>query len=190
MLKKNSVAVVLAVAGLMIGASASAQVYVGGSLGQAKTNVDCAGTTKCDKISATSKIFGGYNIDKNFAIEASYDWLGKIGAQTKEAGVTADHEIKAKSFELAGVVKHDFTDELSGFAKLGVARVTADGKSSLAGSKYTYDTSSTQPVIGLGLNYKISKEVALRGEFESRRVKLFDEKARVNTFTVGAQYSF
>ena len=31
MLKKNSVAVVLAVAGLMIGASASAQVYVGGS---------------------------------------------------------------------------------------------------------------------------------------------------------------
>lgn len=190
MLKKNSVAVVLAVAGLMIGASASAQVYVGFGSGQARTNVDCTGTTKCDKISSSTKIFGGYNIDKNFAVEASYAWLGKIGAQTKEGTVTADHEIKAKSFELVGVAKHDFTDELSGFAKLGVARVTADGNSSLAGSKYTYDTSSTQAVVGLGLNYKISKELALRGEFDSRSVKLLDEKARVNTFTVGAQYSF
>lgn len=190
MLKKNSVAVVLAVAGLMIGASASAQVYVGGSLGQAKSSVDCKDASKCDKISSTYKVFGGYNIDKNFAVEASYSNLGKLKAVTKEGSLTANHEVKAKSFELAGVAKHDFTDELSGFAKLGVARVTADATSSLAGSSYKGDTTSTQAVLGLGVNYKISKEFALRGEFESRRVKLFDEKARVNTFTVGAQYSF
>lgn len=190
MLKKKSLAVVFAVAGLVAGASASAQVYVGGSAGQAKSNVDCSDTLKCDKISSTYKVFGGYNIDKNFAVEASYSSLGKLKAVTKEGSLTANHEVKAKSFELAGVAKHDFTEELSGFAKLGVARVTADASSSLAGSTYKGDTTSTQAVLGLGVNYKVSKEVALRAEFDSRRIKLFDEKARVNTFTVGAQYSF
>jgi predicted porin len=42
----------------------------------------------------------------------------------------------------------------------------------------------------LGLTYKVSKDIALRGEFESRRVKLGGEKDTVNNFSVGVQYSF
>ena len=42
MLKKSLLVSTLAVAGLLIGASASAQnVYVGGTVGQAKWNDDC-----------------------------------------------------------------------------------------------------------------------------------------------------
>ncbi len=191
MLKKNWLVSVLAVAGLMIGASASAQVYVGATAGQAKWNDDCKGTTKCDTTSTGYKLFGGYNIDKNFAVEASYFSLGKINANGTVGQVNASAEVKGTGFEIAGVAKHDFTENFGGFAKLGLARVKADANSVVPGwAHFSQDTTSTQPVLGLGLTYKVSKDIALRGEFESRRVKLGGDKDTVNNFSVGVQYSF
>lgn len=191
MLKKNLLVSILAVAGLMIGASASAQVYVGATAGQSKWNDDCKATTKCDTSSTAYKVFGGYNIDKNFAVEASYFSLGKISATASVGQTTASAEVKGNGFEIAGVAKHDFTEEFGGFAKLGVARVKADANSVVPGlASFSQDTTSTQPVFGLGVTYKISKEIALRGEFESRRAKLGNDKETVNNFSVGVQYSF
>lgn len=191
MLKKNWLVSVLAVAGLMIGASASAQVYVGATAGQTKWNDDCKGTTKCDTTSTGYKLFGGYNIDKNFAVEASYFSLGKINANGTVGQVNTSAEVKGTGFEIAGVAKHDFTEQFGGFAKLGLARVKADANSVVPGwAHFSQDTTSTQPVLGLGLTYKVSKDIALRGEFESRRVKLGGDKDTVNNFSVGVQYSF
>lgn len=189
MLKKNWVVAFLATASLMMGASASAQMYAGASVGQSKSNIDCAGTLKCDKTATAYKIFGGYQIDKIFAIEGTYFDLGKNRAELKYNGVTTSNTVKSSGFELAGLAKYDFTEDLSGFVKLGVARVSADASSSAVG-KFNVSTNSTQAVYGVGMNYKLTKDVALRAELESRRSKLFDETARVNTLTVGAQMSF
>lgn len=192
MLKKNLFVSLLLLAGLGIGASASAQVYVGGTVGQSKWNVDCNQSgVSCDKTTNSYKIIGGYNIDKNFAVEASYFSLGKVKANAAIGAVNASAEAKGTGFEVAGVLKHDFTEEFGGFAKLGVARVSVDTKANVPSVfSLSEDTTSTQPVLGLGLTYKVSKEIALRGEFESRRVKIGDEKNTVNNFSVGVQYTF
>jgi OOP family OmpA-OmpF porin len=191
MLKKNLLVSILAVAGLMIGASASAQVYVGATAGQSKWNDECKGTTKCDTTSTGYKVFGGYNIDKNFAVEASYFSLGKISAAANVGQINAKAEVKGSGFEIAGVAKHNFTEEFGGFAKLGLARVKADANSVVPGlASFSQDTTSTQPVLGLGVTYKVSKDIALRGEFETRRAKLGNDKETVNNFSVGVQYSF
>jgi OOP family OmpA-OmpF porin len=191
MLKKNLLVSILAVAGLMIGASASAQVYVGATTGLSKWSDECKGATKCDTTSTAYKVLGGYNIDKNFAVEASYFSLGKISAAVNVGQVNANAEVKGSGFEIAGVAKHNFTEEFGGFAKLGVARVKADANSVVPGfARFSQDTTSTQPVLGLGVTYKVAKDIALRAEFETRRVKLGNEKDTVNNFSVGAQYSF
>lgn len=192
MLNKNLLVSMIMVAGLAVGASASAQVYVGGTVGQSKWNVDCkeAGVT-CDKSTNAYKLVGGYNIDKNFALEASYFSLGKMQANAKIGTVNATAEAKGTGFELAGVLKHDFENGFGAFAKAGVARVKADMSASVPSTfKLSDSTTSTQPVLGLGLTYAVSKEIALRGEIESRRIKIGTDKNTVNTVSLGVQYAF
>ncbi len=196
MLKKNLVVSLLALAGALVGVSASAQtapsqMYVGGTVGQSKWMDDCKGTTSCDTTSTAYKLIGGYNVDKNFALEASYFSLGKISATATTGSMTGSVEAKATGFELAGVVKQNFTDDFGGFAKLGLARISADATAKVPGVLFaSEDTSSTQPVFGLGLTYNMTKELALRAEFETRRVKLGADKDTVRNFSVGMQYSF
>jgi OOP family OmpA-OmpF porin len=197
MLKKNLLISMLAVAGLMVGASASAQsttqgqTYVGITAGQSKFSDDCKGTTTCDTKDTAYKLFGGYNFDKNFAIEASYFSLGKASATATVGTTTAKADVKATGFEIAGVVNHEFATDFSGFAKLGLARVTADVSGSAAGIYgASRSDSSVQPVFGLGLTYKISKEIALRTEFETRKVKFDGDKETVRNVSVGVQYTF
>ena len=191
MLKNKFLVAVIATAGIMISAGASAQVYVGGTIGQSKWNDDCKLTTKCDTTSSAYKLLGGYNLDKNFALEASYFSLGKLKATANVGGANANISVEGTGFEFAGIAKTDFTEEFGGFAKLGVARVKADANSVVTGfGKYSQDTTSTQPVLGLGLTYKITKELALRGEFEMRRMKLGTDKENVRNLSVGMQYAF
>lgn len=192
MLKKKLFASLMMVAGFAMAATASAQVYVAGTVGQSKWNADCNQTgVSCDKTSNSYKLIGGYNIDKNFAIETSYFSLGKMKATASAAGVTGFAEAKGTGFEVAGVVKHDFNQDFGGFAKLGVSRVSVDTTANVPSLLSLSDnTHSTQPVLGFGLTYKVSKEIALRGEVETRRVKIGDEKSSVNNFSVGVQYTF
>ncbi|MBR7776938.1 outer membrane beta-barrel protein [Undibacterium rugosum] len=195
MLKNKLISAGLVAAGLLLSAAASAQVYVGGTVGKAKWNNDCSGTSTCSTNANTYKLLGGYNINNTFAVEGSYYSLGTIDASYRDATTSATGSLKAKAFELAGIAKYDFTNELTGFAKLGVASVKTEGSASanvagLGSFAGSGSTTSTQPVFGLGLTYKLTKELALRGEFETRKVKFGDDKSAVNNLSVGLQYAF
>ncbi|WMW81604.1 outer membrane beta-barrel protein [Undibacterium cyanobacteriorum] len=192
MLKKSLLVGAVSLAAMLASGVASAQnVYVGGTVGQAKWNDDCKAVSKCDTKSNAFKLIGGYNFDKNFAFETSLFSLGKITASAPLGNAIASAEVKASGIDFAGVAKADFTDEFGGFVKLGVSRVTTSAKGNVGNLLgFSDDTTSTQPVGALGLTYKVSKDLALRGEFETRRVKLGSEKENVNTFSVGMQYSF
>lgn len=192
MLKKSLLIGAVSLAAMLSSGVASAQnVYVGGTVGQAKWNDDCKAVSKCDTKSNAFKLIGGYNFDKNFAFETSLFSLGKISASAPLGNTIASAEVKASGIDFAGVAKTDFTEEFGGFVKLGVSRVTTSAKGNVGNLLgFSDDTTSTQPVGALGLTYKVTKDLALRGEFETRRVKLGSEKENVNTFSVGMQYSF
>ncbi len=189
MLKKNLIVAALAVAGLMVGVSASAQTYVGGTVGTARLSYDCPTTVSCDKNATAYQLFGGYSIDKNFAVEASYFSAGtyKIAGVSSAKAFGAD--AKADGYAISGVAKFDVTDEFAIFGKLGWARSTtkAEFTSGLTGSD---KSSSTDPVIGFGVTYKFSKELALRAEFDSFRDRINSQKHTANALTVGVQYAF
>jgi len=190
MLKNKLVIALLATAGLMLSAAASAQVYVGGDIGKAHWSEDCSGTTSCSTGSSTYKLFGGYNINDKFAVEGSYFSLGTVDGNANVAGTQNSYSLKGTGFELAGVYNQTFTDKLSGFAKAGVARIKVENNyvdQNIGGSD---SETSTAPVFGLGLNYKLTNQIALRGEFETRKVKYDGEKEAVNNFSVGMKYSF
>ena len=192
MLKKSLAIGALSLTALLATGVASAQnVYVGGTVGQSKWNEECRSFTKCDTKGTAIKLVGGYNFNKNFAFETSLFSLGKIDASLPLSNSIVGSESKGGGIDFSGVAKVDFTDEFGGFLKLGVARTSTTTKRTFANNTlFSQDSTTTQPIGALGLTYKVAKDWALRGEFETRRVKLGAAKENVNTFSVGMQYSF
>ncbi|MFZ6727079.1 outer membrane beta-barrel protein [Undibacterium sp. MH2W] len=190
MLKNKLVIALLATAGLMLSAAASAQVYVGGTLGKAQWSDNCSGLSSCDTNTSTYKLFSGYNINDKFSVEGSYYSLGTINASGNVAGTQTSASLKGTGFELAGIYNQAFTDKLSGFAKAGLTRVKVENNFVAQNVSGSDSQSSTAPVFGVGLDYKLTSQLALRGEIETRKVKYDGEKEAVNNISVGLKYNF
>ncbi|MBC3936615.1 outer membrane beta-barrel protein [Undibacterium rugosum] len=193
MLNNKLLRAVCVAAGLLMSAAASAQVYVGATVGKSQWRNDCNGTSMCSNTSDTYKVFGGYNINSTFALEGSYYSLGATERSVQNQFGSYYHKLKASAFELSGIAKYDLTNELTGFAKLGVATIKEENAVDntylgFGRSAGTFSQNSTQPVLGLGLTYKLSKELSLRGELETRKVK-YGSKS-VSNLSVGLQYAF
>ena len=192
MLKKTLFSSLLLISSLSITPAASAQFTIGGTTGSAKWSSECnKGSVQCDKNAKAFKIFTAYELDQNFAIEASLFSLGKLKVNTKTATGKSYTTADATGFELAGVLKQNITEDFATFGKIGVARVSV-GTNDNAPLLFfmASETTSTQAVGGLGLTYHISKKFALRGEFEIRRTKLGNEKNTIHNVSAGVQYRF
>lgn len=100
--------------------------------------------------------FGGYQFHRNFALEAGYTDHGKL----KPDG--AGQNLDATSASLAAVGIVPFTDRFSGYAKAGFNRWDADAD--VPGIGRVSDD-GTDPTYGLGLQYRFTDTVALRGEY-------------------------
>lgn len=148
-------------------------------------DVDCAGTTSCDKNDTSFKLYGGYNINPNFAIECGYTSLGKASASIG----TLRADLKASGFEIAGVGKFPAAQNLELFVKLGLSVMT--GEAMIFGPvSGTAEEDSAELLAGFGLSYNINKQTAVRAEYETRNVKFPGDKATVGNFTVGVTFNF
>ncbi|KPF70435.1 hypothetical protein IP84_01505 [beta proteobacterium AAP99] len=156
--------------------------YVGATAGVSRFSGDCTGTTSCDRNGTAFKLYGGVNFNEIFGAELSYSDLGKA----KAAVGPFSGEIKARAFDVAGTARFPVTNDVSVFGKLGMSNIRAKG-SALG---FSESDTSWQPVAGVGVNWNLSKEFALRAELENRRYKLGGEKDTINTLSVGAQMNF
>jgi opacity protein-like surface antigen len=165
MLMKSAAAVMALSAALLSGA-ASAQLqprsfYAGANLGQSKAQRWClgAGSTSCDDTSAALKLFGGYQLDETFAIEAGYVHLGTFKAN---AGGASD-EAKAQALEASIVATWPVAPRLGLFGRIGTYRANVRETTSFIG---TSSNNNTDLTFGLGVRYDISPKLALRGEWQ------------------------
>ncbi|NLW96685.1 outer membrane beta-barrel protein [Luteimonas wenzhouensis] len=122
--------------------------------------------------------FGGYQFHRNFALEAGYTDHGKL----KPDG--AGQNLDATSASLAAVGIVPFTDRFSGYAKAGIQRW--DLKRTLPDLTGTGKGDGTDPLYGLGLQYRFTDAVALRGEY----VRSEFEDADVDTAQVQVRFDF
>lgn len=98
---------------------------------------------------------------------------------TFENGVSA----KTRALGLRGTAGYDLSDAVRVFGKLGVARVTHSGSSFATQNE-------TRPTLGLGVSYDISKNLAVRGDFDHFVKKSGSNWKALNYVGVGLQYSF
>ena len=142
------------------------------------------------------KLYGGYQLNKNFAIEGGYFDLGKFGytATTVPAGtLTGDIKVKGLNLDLVGIVP--LTEKFSVFGRAGLNY--AEAKDTFAGTGAVRVTNpnpskkGTNYKVGLGVQYAITEALAVRGEAERYRVDdAVGNKGHIDLLSVGLIYRF
>jgi len=164
--------------------------YAGITVGQTDVkDVDCGGLS-CDKKDTAFRILGGYQINRNFAAELGYHDLGKV--TFSGSGVSAN--IKANVWELVGIGAYPFANQFSGYGKLGAYHGEAKLSASIAGlGSGSLKETNTDLTFGLGVQYDVSRELGIRGEWQRYKNTGGDNvggKSDVDVLSIGAIWRF
>ena len=142
------------------------------------------------------KIFGGYQLNKNFAIEGGYFDLGKYGftATTLPAG-TLNGNIRLRGLNLDTVGILPITDKLSALGRVGLnyaqARDSFSGTGSVNVTNPNPSKRGMNYKLGLGLQYAFSESLGMRAEVERYRVNdAIGNKGHIDLVSVGLVYWF
>jgi opacity protein-like surface antigen len=147
-------------------------------------NIPGATAGSSDGYKAGGKIFGGYDLDKTWGVEAGYTDFRSSSFDYTVGGVPGHVESDGHSVYLAGKATAAMNDQFGVFGKLGVAQ----NKASMSGSVSASD-SKTEAYGAIGAQYNLNKQVALTLEYE-RYGKSKDFGAKADAWTVGARYNF
>ncbi len=202
----------LASLGVLLAAPALAQdtshYYGGVSVGQSKTEVDANGVTSgllpgvsaasstTDEKDTAYKLFGGYQFNRNLAIEGGYFNLGNnsFNAVTTPAGTLAG-ETKAQGINLDLVGTLPLTERFSALARIGAHHTWSKSTFSGTGAAAAVASSSKRDdggyKVGLGLQYELNPSMWIRGELERYRFKdAVGERANVDLLSVSLVFPF
>lgn len=143
------------------------------------TNVDS------DGYKASGKIFGGYEFDQNWGVEAGYTDFRNANVNYSSNGTNGTGKTKGSSYYVAGKYNMPVNDQFSVYGKLGLEHSERKLESAALNLKDT-DTGAYGAV---GLQYNLNQQVALTAEYE-RYGKTKTVGAKADVWTVGARYSF
>ncbi|MEQ1535942.1 MAG: OmpA family protein [Burkholderiaceae bacterium] len=200
----------LAALGSLISVTAFAQddyspsyAYGGIALGQSQARIDeprisarlaaegasRSGMTK-NETDMVYKIFGGYQFNRNFAVEAGYFNLGKFdfNSTTVPAG-TYNGQIKLQGANVDLVATLPLTQRWSALGRAGIqyanARDTFQSTGAVRIPNATPSKNAVNYKIGAGVQYEVNPSLFVRGEVEHLRVNdAIGNRGGVNMYTV------
>lgn len=156
---------------------------VGGQIGQSKIKLDCPAGVSCDDTDTAFRIFGGYNINKNFGVELGYADLGKVTVSA--LGISGD--VKATAWDIMAVGTLPLGSNFDLYGKLGW--YFADSKTS--GSIGGGSESNNDLTYAFGGAYNFNKNLAVRLEWQQyKSVGSDSDNGDVDVIAVGVVYKF
>ncbi|WGG50367.1 outer membrane beta-barrel protein [Rugamonas sp. DEMB1] len=159
--------------------------YVGAGLVGSRYKFDVPNSSSTDDRSGSKvsgKLFAGYNLDKNWAVEGGYTDFGKNTYNYTKNGVTGKIESKSNSLYLAGKYSQPINEQFAVFGKLGVAR----NSNKINGNK----GDKTGLYASVGGEYAINKNVSLSLEYEHYGKNESDLGRKNGAITGGLRYNF
>ena len=177
------------------GAVSAAQAegpYVGVGVSTVQHNYSISGTTggDTDKYKTNGKLFGGFDFDKTWGVEAGYVDFRSAGRNFTVGSANGSVSGDGNSFYVAGKATAPINDQFSVFGKLGIARNKTSISASGLGLSGSGSDNKTEAYGGLGAQFNISKQVALTLEWErfGKKPDLGVNKSSV--WTAGARFNF
>jgi OOP family OmpA-OmpF porin len=158
-------------------ANTAPKSYIGLGAATADTN---------DGYKTSAKIFGGYEFDQHWGVEAGYTDFRKSNLNSFENGKIYSANSDGYGTYVAGKYTAPINDQFSAYGKLGVAYSKRDFDSASGLSFSQHDTGA---YAGVGVEYKLNQNVSLNAEYE-RYGKDKDFGAKADVWTAGVKYSF
>lgn len=181
--------------------------YTGTNIGQSRAKVDDARiTTQLVGVGSASiiddnrdtayKLFGGYQINKYFALEAGYFDLGQFGYTAAAPAGTLIGNIRLKGINLDAVGILPLTEKFSTFGRVGLNYAETKDNFSNTGAvpaptNPNPSTRDTNYKVGLGLQYAFTESLRMRVEAERYRINdAVGNKGNIDLISVGLVYRF
>lgn len=203
----------LAVLGTLSGSWAVAQdettgPYIGGSVGQTRAHFNNDSITSrlaSQGLAVQSmtgqnngtgfKAFGGYQFNRNFAVEGGYFDLGRSNYTFNTLGGTfsGDTTVRGLNLDLVGIAP--LTDRFSVLGRVGAAYAQSRANFASTGTVLPNGSptsrNGTDLKLGLGLQYAITDALGIRAEIERYRVNdPVRNRGFINMASVGLVYRF
>ena len=138
--------------------------YLGGSLGQSEVEIEgCGGGVSCDEKDTAWRILGGYQINRNFAVELAFHQFGDASA----SGPGGRIDFESNAFELVGLGALPIGSQFSVYGKAGLYRgeTKVTGSTVLTGPLDIKET-NTDLTYGIGAQYDINRQLGVRAEWQ------------------------
>jgi len=188
--------------------------YVGGNIGQSRAKIDDVRITSSllgGKFTTTSiiddnhdtgyKLFGGYQFNKNFSVEAGYFDLGQFGytatvtTPLPATPGTLTGQIRLKGINIDAVGILPITENFSAFGRVGLnyaqARDSFTGTGSVTVLNPTPNKNDTNLKLGLGIGYDFTKSLGMRAEVERYRINdAVGNRGDIDVISLGLIYRF
>lgn len=177
--------IVALIAGAAAMSAAQAQTTTPGhaylGVGVASADHEDGNGFESDGWKASGKIFGGYEFNQNWGVEAGYTDFRKADVN----GVTGRGETKGYGYYVAAKATAPINEKFGVYGKLGLQNSQRELNTPLLNVK----DHATDAYGAVGVQYNVNQQVALTAEYE-RYGKSKDFGATANVVTVGARYSF
>lgn len=181
--------IIALIAGAAAMSAAQAQnAYVGAAVSTSDTNYRIGSGAGVDGgYKGSGKIFGGWELNDRFGIEAGYTDLRDAESTYAIGNSTGRVSVDGSRSYLAGKASLPLNEQVSFYGKLGVGYSKVDV--STTAPSINWEDSKTEAYGALGAQYKLNQNVALIAEYE-RYGKKKDFGAKADTWTIGAKYAF
>jgi OOP family OmpA-OmpF porin len=169
----------------------------GGAIDATLARQGLAASSSLDHHGTSYNLFAGYEFTPHFAVEGGYVHLGKFNfssAVAAPAAATVSGRYEANGVDAAAVGILPFADKWSVFGKAGLlyAKTSLEAGSSGAAAVSSAHHWSTGPLLGAGVGYDLTRNVALRAEWD-RYFRVGDAstgRGDIDQYTVGVAYRF
>jgi OOP family OmpA-OmpF porin len=183
--------------------------YAGANVGQSKATIDearissgllgsglVAGPFNNTERDRGFKLFGGYQVNKYFSVEAGYFDLGRFGfATTTTPTGTLSGDMRVKGLNLDAVGTLPITEKFSAFGRIGVAYARTEDSFNGTGAVNVLNPNpsarDTNLKVGLGVQYAFTDALSVRAEIERYRINdAVGNKGDVDLASLGLVYRF
>jgi OOP family OmpA-OmpF porin len=175
-------------------AIADQNFYMGGSIGRSQTNISGSEAYRLSGPGVlTYKVYGGYKFNQYFGSELQYTRLGSGFNFRNNIDTATLGSVSRHALSLSAVGFAPLTEQFTLLGKVGVVRTIhrTSGDAITAG----YGNGQTGRLLGAGAEYMMTKQLALRAEYEYmalRKPKNILEQAQFsqNLMSLGVRYQF
>lgn len=166
------------------------EVSIGAGAGIDRGKTDCVALYACDHSSAHAKLFAGYAFTNGLELQAlAFDAGHFDGGDTTPLGTAFGGRFKVNGVGVAAGYRWRFAPDWSLKGQLGVAQVRTRFEYSAPFSGVASQT-STQPLGGLSVAYRIAPNFQLSIDYDEARFKVHTTRGSMRMLGVAAQYTF